>query len=43
MKKLINNPENVVNEMLEGIVKAHPEYVKRVEGADVLVRARRGD
>lgn len=39
VKKIINNPENVVNEMLEGIVKAHPEYVKRVEGFDVLVRA----
>ncbi|MCT4619139.1 MAG: dihydroxyacetone kinase subunit DhaK [Marinisporobacter sp.] len=39
MKKIINNPENVVNEMLEGIVKAYPEYVKRVEGFDVLVRA----
>jgi dihydroxyacetone kinase-like protein len=38
MKKIINNPEHVVNEMLEGIVKAHPEYVKRVEGFDVLVR-----
>jgi dihydroxyacetone kinase-like protein len=39
LKKIINNPENVVNEMLEGIVKAYPEYVKRVEGFDVLVRA----
>ncbi|SHK31603.1 dihydroxyacetone kinase subunit DhaK [Paramaledivibacter caminithermalis] len=39
MKKIINNPENVVNEMLEGIVKAHPEYVKRLEGFNVLVRA----
>jgi len=39
VKKIINNPENVVNEMLEGIVKAHPEYVKRVEGFDVLIRA----
>lgn len=38
MKKIINNPENVVNEMLEGIVKAYPEYVKKVEGFDVLVR-----
>jgi phosphoenolpyruvate---glycerone phosphotransferase subunit DhaK len=38
MKKIINNPEHVVNEMLEGIVKAHPDYVKRVEGFDVLVR-----
>ncbi|MDK2918191.1 MAG: phosphoenolpyruvate---glycerone phosphotransferase subunit DhaK [Candidatus Petromonas sp.] len=39
MKKIINNPENVVNEMLEGIVKAHPQYVKRLEGLNVLVRA----
>lgn len=39
MKKVINHPENVVNEMLEGIVKAHPEYVKRLEGLEVLVRA----
>ncbi|GAB6085374.1 dihydroxyacetone kinase subunit DhaK [Alkaliphilus crotonatoxidans] len=40
MKKVINHPENVVEEMLEGIVKAHPEYVKRLEGFDVLVRAK---
>ena len=39
MKKIINNPENVVNEMLNGMVKAHPEYVKRLEGFNVLVRA----
>ncbi|MGL4607167.1 MAG: dihydroxyacetone kinase subunit DhaK, partial [Eubacteriaceae bacterium] len=38
MKKFINNVENVENEMLEGIVLAHPEYVNRVEGFDVLVR-----
>ncbi|SET65536.1 dihydroxyacetone kinase DhaK subunit [Natronincola peptidivorans] len=39
MKKLINNPELVVEEMLEGIVKAHPNYVKQLEGFNVLVRA----
>lgn len=39
MKKIINNPEAVVNEMLEGLVKAHPEYVRRLEGFDVLVRS----
>ncbi|MEY8303475.1 dihydroxyacetone kinase subunit DhaK [Anaerosalibacter bizertensis] len=38
MKKIINNPENVVDEMLQGIVKAHPEHLKRLEGFDVLVR-----
>jgi dihydroxyacetone kinase-like protein len=39
MKKFINDVENVENEMLEGIVLAHPEYVARVEGFDVLIRA----
>jgi dihydroxyacetone kinase-like protein len=38
MKKVINVPEQVVEEMLQGIVLAHPQYVKRVEGFDVLVR-----
>lgn len=38
MKKIINSRENVVEEMLQGIVAAHPEYVKRVEGFNVLVR-----
>ncbi|MBK5243643.1 MAG: dihydroxyacetone kinase subunit DhaK [Eubacteriaceae bacterium] len=39
MKKFINDVENVENEMLEGIVLAHPEYVNRIPGFDVLVRA----
>lgn len=39
MKKIINKPENVVDEMLKGIVAAHPQYVRRVEGFEVLVRA----
>lgn len=39
MKKMINNPDNIVDEMLRGMVCAHPEYVKRVEDCDVLVRA----
>jgi len=38
MKKLINNPEFVVEEMLEGIVMAHPDYVRKLENANVLVR-----
>lgn len=40
MKKVINNPEQAVEEMLQGIVKAHPQYVKLVEGTSVLVRAK---
>ncbi|MBP2634757.1 MAG: dhaK [Firmicutes bacterium] len=39
MKKVINNAEQVVEEMLQGVVLAHPQYVKRVEGFDVIVRA----
>lgn len=27
MKKIINNPDNVVSEMLEGMAKAHPELI----------------
>lgn len=38
MKKFINKPENVENEMLDGIMKMHPEYVKRLDGFDVIVR-----
>ncbi|MDD5940125.1 MAG: dihydroxyacetone kinase subunit DhaK, partial [Lachnospiraceae bacterium] len=38
MKKLINGVDDVVNEMLNGMEKAHPEYVKRLEGTDVIVR-----
>ena len=32
MKKIINKPENYVNEMLEGIYLAHPDYVTYAEG-----------
>jgi dihydroxyacetone kinase-like protein len=39
MKKIINEPEQVVEEMLQGIVAAHSSYVKRLSGYNVLVRA----
>jgi len=39
MKKIINNPEHVVDEMLDGMVSAHPDYARRLEGFEVLVRA----
>lgn len=38
MKKFINDVENVENEMLEGLLYAHSDYVTRVPGTDVLVR-----
>jgi len=38
MKKIINNPDNVLEDMLQGMLYAHGDYLKRVEGFDVLVR-----
>lgn len=43
MKKIINSPDNVVEEMLEGMTAAYPQYIKRVEGTDVIVRANKKD
>lgn len=37
-KKLINNPDNVVVEMVEGIVKAKPDRLRKLEGFNVIVR-----
>ncbi len=39
MKKIINQPANVVDEMLEGLALAYPQYVRRLEGFNVIVRA----
>ncbi|WP_224336111.1 dihydroxyacetone kinase subunit DhaK [Haloprofundus halobius] len=39
MKKLINDPENYVDEMLDGMVAAHPDRLRRLDGTNVLVRA----
>jgi dihydroxyacetone kinase-like protein len=38
MKKLINQPENSLNEMLLGMAKAYPDYLTRLENTNVLVR-----
>ncbi len=39
MKKLINKPENVVREELEGIAKAHPDLVRVHFDPNFIVRA----
>ena len=38
MKKLINDPDDVVDEMLEGMVAAHPDRLRRLPDTQVLVR-----
>ncbi len=39
MKKIINAPANVVDEMLNGMSQAYPQYVRRLPRTSVLVRA----
>ncbi|WP_301831491.1 dihydroxyacetone kinase subunit DhaK [uncultured Streptococcus sp.] len=38
MKKIINNPENVVTEMLDGLAFVHSDLVHRVDGFDIIAR-----
>ena len=39
MKKLINKPEDVVTEELQGIAAAHPDLVRIQFGPNIIVRA----
>lgn len=39
MKKIINDPDKVVDEMLNGLEVSYPQCVKRVPGTDVIVRS----
>ena len=38
MKKIINKPENVVTEMLDGLAYVHSDLVHRVEGFGIIAR-----
>lgn len=39
MKKFINSVETVEDEMIQGLVKAYPQYLKKIDGHNVVVRA----
>lgn len=39
MKKIINNVENVEQEMIQGLVKAYPQYLKKLDCGNVVVRS----
>jgi len=41
MKKIINSPDSLVEEMLQGLCAAYPQYVNRVPDSNVIVRARK--
>ncbi|PSP82612.1 dihydroxyacetone kinase subunit DhaK [Halobacteriales archaeon QS_6_64_34] len=38
MKKLVNDPEDVVDEMLDGLVAERPDSLRRVPDSNILVR-----
>lgn len=39
MKKLINSVETVEDEMIQGLVKAYPQYLRKLDCGNVVVRA----
>lgn len=39
MKKIINSAENVEQEMIQGLVKAYPKYLRKLDCGNVVVRA----
>lgn len=41
MKKFINSVETVEDEMIQGLIKAYPQYLKKVDGYNVVVRAKK--
>lgn len=41
MKKMINNPENIVNEMITGMVKSYPHMVRQVKDLPIIARAKK--
>ena len=35
MKKIINKVENIESEMISGMVKAYPEYIRKLDNSNV--------
>lgn len=38
MKKIINKPEDIIDQMLDGLVKANKDKIIRIEGTNVIAR-----
>lgn len=38
MKKIINDPSNVVSEMVDGLVRTYPQYLTQIDGTEAVVR-----
>ena len=41
MKKIINGVDQVENEMIQGMVKAYPQYLRKLDCGNVVVRAKK--
>ena len=41
MKKLINDPSKVEDQMIQGMVKAHPRHLRKLDCGNVVVRAQK--
>lgn len=39
MKKIMNQPSAIVDEMIQGLTKSYPDYVSRLENTNVIVRS----
>lgn len=39
MKKIINDPANVVEEMVRGMIKVYPQYIKRIPNTTAMIRS----
>lgn len=39
MKKIINDPSNVVPEMVSGLVRSYPQILKQIPGTEAVIRA----
>lgn len=38
-EKIINDPANVVSEMIDGMVRSYPQYVEKIAGTEVVIRS----
>lgn len=43
MKKLINDPNNVLVDMIDGLVAAYPEYLNKLDNVNVLTRTHKAE
>ena len=39
MKKIINDPANVVEEMVRGMTKVYPQYIKKIPNTTAMIRS----